>query len=599
MRMTRLSQTISPFGVGAILDIAGESLIAADISEWPFNRTTRIESRRLELSLGVNELRSPPSVPSYPSNRTPGLYYRRFPAWLFCQDCRRMHRFTGRDETGAAPRCAHCSGPMVPMRFVAVGVQHGHITDVPWSRWAHSEPANEEQERCRAEDLLFQTRSVATEGLASLLVRCIPCGANRHLGDLTARESLRRIGFRCSGGQPWQAPRGDSCDERVEVLQRGSTSVTLSETTSALDIPEPTVAVRDIEAEIRQHRNFDDVRTAPDAPRAPVLVGLIAEDLGVTEELVRRVASSGASVDEEVQAAREGLLADEWLAFQQAIDHPEEPVGTPNFVVSVAPFLQDGADDASVAAAGLVGDVVIAHRLREVRVLHGFRRYSYDADLVDVDLGPRGRERWLPAVESFGEGVLLTLNRTRLQQWESNEFVVDRVTALERRRRESAIGSRIGDATPRRVLLHTLSHLLMRQLAFSCGYAAASLRERVYASADQELGVLIYTAAGDSGGTLGGLARQGEAPRLARTLLGSLEQAAWCSSDPLCRESRGQGLDSLNLAACHGCSLVAETSCERGNLLLDRVLVVGDGRVPGYFQDVITQVIDIAARKSV
>lgn len=600
MRMTRLSQTISPFGVGAILDIGGESLIAADISEWPFSRTSRIESRRLELSLGVNELRSPPSVPSYPSTRTPGLYYRRFPGWLFCQDCRRMHRFTARDETGAAPRCARCSGPMVPMRFVAVGVQHGHIMDVPWSRWAHSEPANEKQERCRANDLLFQTRSVATEGLASLAVRCTQCGGNRHLGDLTARESLRRIGFRCSGGQPWQAPHGDGCDERVEVLQRGSTSVTLSETTSALDIPEPTVAARDMDAEIRQHRNFDDVRTAPDGPRAPVLIGLIAEDLGVTEELVRRVAASEVTVDEEVQAARDGLLADEWLAFQQAIDHPEEPVGTPNFVVAVTPFLDEGSDAASVAAADLVGDVVIAHRLREVRVLHGFRRYSYDADLVDVDLGPRGRERWLPAVESFGEGVLLTLNPSRLAIWESNERVVDRVTALERRRRDSTIGSRIGEATPRRVLLHTLSHLLMRQLAFSCGYAAASLRERVYASANQELGVLIYTAAGDSGGTLGGLARQGEAPRLARTLLGSLEQAAWCSSDPLCRESRGQGLDSLNLAACHGCSLVAETSCEQGNMLLDRVLVVGDGgRIPGFFEDVIAQVIDTAARKTV
>lgn len=34
-------------------------------------------------------------------------------------------------------------------------------------------------------------------------------------------------------------------------------------------------------------------------------------------------------------------------------------------------------------------------------------------------------------------------------------------------------------------------------------------------------------------------------------------------------------------------------------MLLDRVLVVGDGRVPGFFEDVITRVIDTAARKSV
>lgn len=178
--------------------------MAADISQWPFRNTSRIESRRLEVTLGVSELRSPPSVPSYPSTKTPGLYYRRFPCWLFCQNCRRMHRLLQREETGSAPKCAHCRGPMVPMRLVAVGVQHGHAMDVPWSLWAHSEPNGAGQERCKSDDLLFQTRTVATEGLASLVVRCAVCGANRHLGDLTSRESLRRIGFRCTGAQPWQ-----------------------------------------------------------------------------------------------------------------------------------------------------------------------------------------------------------------------------------------------------------------------------------------------------------------------------------------------------------------------------------------------------------
>jgi hypothetical protein len=220
-----------------------------------------------------------------------------------------------------------------------------------------------------------------------------------------------------------------------------------------------------------------------------------------------------------------------------------------------------------------------------VRVLHGFRRYDLEANLVDVDLGPRGRERWLPAVESFGEGVFLTLDPGKLEEWEEDEEVLNRVQRLERRRRDSVIGSRFGEATPRLVLLHTLAHLLMRRLAFTSGYSAASIRERVYAGTGsaKEAGVLLYTAAGDAEGTLGGLVRQGEQPRLANTLLGSLEDAAWCSADPVCRESRGQGLGSLNLAGCHGCCLVAETSCERSNVLLDRVLVVGDDRTPGFF----------------
>ena len=589
MRTTRLSQTITPFGVGAVLDVLGESLMAADISRWPIDETRRIVSRRLEERLGVAELRSPPSVPSYPSNRTPGVLHERFPGWLFCQDCRRMHRMRRHDETGEPPRCRHCKGPMVPMRFVVVGAERGHAMDVPWVRWAHSEPDDEAQRRCRAQELLFLTRTGTSEGLASLVVRCIACTAERDLGDLTTRGALARIGVRCAGSQPWQQSHFNACEERLEVLQRGATNVTLSETTTALDIPEPSIPIRDEEAEIRQHRNFEDLRSAPTGPYAEMFVKLISENLDVSVELVRRVAATNAGEVGNPNAEREGLLTDEWHAFRQALEVPGEKVGIPTFLISSTPFLDEAEGDAQQTLAGAVGHVVLAHKLREIRVLHGFRRYDLKADMVDVDLGPRGRARWLPAVESFGEGILLTLNERRLAEWEQQEAVTARALVLERRRRDSPIGSRFAVATPRMILLHTLAHVLMRQLAFSCGYSAASLRERVYASTDTsaECGVLIYTAAGDSEGTLGGLVRQGEAPRLARTLFAALENAAWCSSDPLCRESRGQGLGSMNLAACHGCALVAETSCERGNLLLDRVMMVGDGGTRGYFEEAV------------
>lgn len=75
-------------------------------------------------------------------------------------------------------------------------------------------------------------------------------------------------------------------------------------------------------------------------------------------------------------------------------------------------------------------------------------------------------------------------------------------------------------------------------------------------------GVLIYTAAGDSEGTMGGLVRMGEPEFLGRTIARALDRARWCSSDPVCIESTGQGPDSCNLAACHSCALLPETSCE-------------------------------------
>ena len=139
------------------------------------------------------------------------------------------------------------------------------------------------------------------------------------------------------------------------------------------------------------------------------------------------------------------------------------------------------------------------------------------------------------------------------------------------------------------LLLHALAHSLINQLSFDCGYGSASLRERIYcnldAATENMCGILIYTASGDSDGTMGGLVRQGEPERLLRTLLVALQKARWCSSDPICIETAGQGTDNSNLAACHGCLLISETSCEEGNRLLDRAMLVGKVEQPeiGYF----------------
>lgn len=499
-----------------------------------------------------------------------------------------MHHYRTQQETGEPPQCGQCRGKLVSMRFIAVCATKGHVRDVPWDKWAHSAPESETQRRCHDHVLIFDTAVRGNEGLSGLVVRCLTCGASRDLGDLPARGALRRIGVTCSGGQPWQHNM-PPCDEPLEVLQRGATNVTLADTTTALDIPEPAGSIRDIAAEVRQHRNFEDVRSAPHGPRTAVLIGLIAEDLGIDESQVRQALDG--DPNEVLRETRRGLLSDEWDAFLQATRSTDEPVGTPDFVISATEFTRPGVDTSPVTEqlGEFVDAVVLAHRLREIRVLHGFRRYSADADLVDVNLGRRGRGRWLPAVESFGEGVFVSLNQERLTEWEQREEIQSRVAVLELRRRRSIMGSRLFEATPRAVLLHTLAHLLMRRLAFSCGYSSASLRERVYAETTprSEAGLLVYTAAGDAEGTLGGLVREGEAPRLARTLVAAIEEAGWCSADPLCQESRGQGLNSLNRAACHGCSLVAETSCERSNVLLDRVLVVGDDKTPGFFQQVL------------
>lgn len=86
---------------------------------------------------------------------------------------------------------------------------------------------------------------------------------------------------------------------------------------------------------------------------------------------------------------------------------------------------------------------------------------------------------------------------------------------------------------------------------------------------------LIYTAAGDSEGTMGGLVRMGKPGRFEVVSQRALENANWCSTAPVCIESQGQGPDNCNLAACHSCALLPETSCEEQNRLLDRGVLIG------------------------
>jgi hypothetical protein len=125
-------------------------------------------------------------------------------------------------------------------------------------------------------------------------------------------------------------------------------------------------------------------------------------------------------------------------------------------------------------------------------------------------------------------------------------------------------------------MLHSLSHLLLAQIALDCGYPAATLRERVYALPDEGMfGVLIQTGTSDAEGTLGGLVEAGR--RIGDHLVATLDAARLCSNDPVCGEhDPAAEHDPLHFlgAACHGCLLIAETSCEQRNDWLDRALVV-------------------------
>ena len=227
----------------------------------------------------------------------------------------------------------------------------------------------------------------------------------------------------------------------------------------------------------------------------------------------------------------------------------------------------------------MIDNHIIAMRLREIQVFKGFYR-GYEDDKTTRELVPpdiEGSSNWLPAIELFGEGVFFTIDENILSKWETLHPVKKRADEILKRYEKSEVTLNVDvEITPRFLLLHTLSHLLIRELESIAGYPAASLKERIYCSRDRKMsGVLIYTTVSDIVGSLGGIVESAEPKEFLSLMDRAFKHAMWCSLDPVCTEHEGQGPGWLNRAACHACALIPEPSCAYGNVFLDRIFIKG------------------------
>ncbi|NBC34028.1 MAG: DUF1998 domain-containing protein [Alphaproteobacteria bacterium] len=601
----RCSQLITTFGPGAMVDLPTRSVVIGGLERWHMRADTcqvihePMLVRRLEhwlrqaghLESGKPlRLLTPPVADSLTGTDEPGVDVTVFPTWFVCdrvetilikgqkRHARRLIKWSDLDPRSGRRKFLHDDGrkdDVSPLRFVGA-CEEGHLQDIQWRRLLHGTAS------CR--EPMWLTESGTSANIADLDMLC-SCGA-----EFSMREAFRpgRLGV-CEGQRPWLSENvQEECSKNLRFLTRSATHTYFPNVDKMISLPVSEDALTRV---VEQHRHdLEQADNVNDIAGARKFNSALRMDIeGYSDEAVferlQDVRRQGRA-----DAGRNPRLREFDLLSS---GRPEIGTNEPDARLFAETLPRDAWDDGTGRDLGVIRSVVVVHRLREVLCLYSFTRlqpaetHSND-DEEDIDLAVSGaplslNADWLPAIEQRGEGIFLHFDADRIASWQESPTVKQRIDVLagsfanHRRRYQGTTEHWRGGSY---VLLHSLAHALINEITLDCGYPASSLKERIYdfpanAVEPGRHGILLYTASTGAEGTLGGLVDT--ATRIASIIDRALKELLICSNDPVCADHEPDSvLDDRALlgAACHGCLLISETSCERRNLFLDRTLLV-------------------------
>jgi hypothetical protein len=601
----RQSAVIMNYGPGSIVDFrvpvtgAAVSVMPAGLEQWDKKAEEvgassqdmkRFTEPRLAEKLGVKYFRLPPVAPDKEDDEdiVIPLVGARFPGWLQCSRCHSVKpaKKWGNEPGNPSRYCNLCSENLtanekayvVPVRFVTA-CRNGHLDDFPWAEWIHDGTV------CR-NSKEFKLKSEGP-GLAGLILSCPKCKRRRSMETIFTKNAHEsRV---CSGARPWLADSDEECNLKPVTLQRGASNLYFPLMESAIVIPPWSEEI------IRQlGYRWNQISTITTLEQRHQYIDMfwneISEDLNdINKDLFKEL------VEEKLADSKKASSGNlRWDEYQQ-------------FMVSKAKKSKMGNEfevrnEISPSSIKQVDSLIRVVSLREIRALKSFTRIEPlpGNPPVKSQYLSRFPTGWLPAIEVRGEGVFFTLDKGLLSEWESRTGVIERASNLTNFQESNVLNPEHDSnlkVSPklgaRYLLLHSLAHILMKQLSLQCGYSSSSLRERLFIGEnDKEMaGLMIYTATSDSDGTLGGLQREGKTIRFSDMFLEAIRANEWCSSDPLCIKGLVAATESSSLAACHSCLLSPETSCEDFNRFLDRAMLVGtpDNRDIGFFSNLLNR----------
>ena len=579
----RPNQLITTYGPGAIIDAVHDSLTVLDIEYWNENNIGReIFDSRLAAFMNVRHFYMPATSgkQDIPVASFPYYHVCTNPKCKLLFDIRVVLKNPDQVEKykkyQGSVNCPDCGWSAYPARFISI-CEDGHMDDFPWRWWSHNGAMD-----CKQKMRLISKGT--TSSLAELEIQC-DCGAKRRMNGAMQKENF--VGCSCSSNYP-QRPNAPKriCKKALIPSQRGASNVYFPVTRTAISIPPWTNPINDIIASVR--REID------------VLIDVLGKEEGLNKSYEKYFAGKYSREDFDAAYKRLEENIKDYVELKEmeynAITHHEQV----EFQHDVKYFKAEEVQ-LKDSLKPYFSRVIKIHRLREVRVLLGYTRLEMPEPEADdqqhvVKLKASGNDRWLPAVEINGEGVFIELNRDSVNAWLQNSRVKERSEKYTKCYEEYCKGKGWQNFKPRNaeyVLLHTLSHMLIKEMAIQSGYSSSALHERIYSS-DKMCGLLIYTGAADKEGSLGGLVELGSMEKLIPLLKGALENGLTCTTDPECF-MKNPTSDRINGAACHSCTMISETACENGNRLLDRALVdpLPDHEEMGYFRKLVNELCGI------
>ncbi|RUA27273.1 MAG: hypothetical protein DSY76_05400 [Bacteroidetes bacterium] len=581
----RFSHLMSYAGIGAIVRGAEDRLmVITDIRYWT-DKTGQISAniipyvKRVSKALNIDkELRMPPSARLNERDEIEGVYLPAvlFPVYAKCQKCGLLHNNPWRKQDKRLiddTICEDCGNKLEQVTWCAVS-NKGYMSEVPWHYICHLES----DIKCEI-DYENSYLKVTTDNNGKSVIRCMRCGSQNYYEN----SKIKII----NSIQPWIYEKAPELDENdiVEILEVNNPGVYLPERVNALVIPPESRIIKN--SIIDRLYNSSKLRREIDSIKIPL------RRKSKLKEIATKYRCSIEEIKEALDEIKKGypyynenitvgeLIEDEYKAFLTPLEdvRDDEDFVTVHKTKEFHLLYQSIESQELKSIVRMIDNHIIAMRLREIQVFKGFYR-GYEDDNTTRELVPPdivGSSNWLPAIELFGEGVFFTIDENILSKWETLHPVKKRADEILKRYEKSEVTLNVDvEVTPRFLLLHTLSHLLIRELESIAGYPAASLKERIYCSRDRKMsGVLIYTTVSDIVGSLGGIVESAEPKEFLSLMDSAFKHAMWCSLDPVCTEHEGQGPGWLNRAACHACALIPEPSCAYGNVFLDRIFIKG------------------------